>query len=74
MMIVNPLIVKRSRQRTQGLLRSVLDFVLVSSKNPGTLEHMVNPRKSDKSPIKSMVMCVWQVTRRDSMKWAKVDL
>ena len=51
----------------------MLDFVLVASKNLGLLNVMENPRKSDKIPIKSMAICVWQVMRRDGLKWLRVD-
>jgi hypothetical protein len=52
---------------------AVLDFVLVSSKNLEPLEHMGNLRESDINPIKSMVLCAWQVTGRDGLKSPKVD-
>jgi hypothetical protein len=54
-------------------VRSVLDFVVVSSKNLDLLEHDENPAKSAGNPIKSMVLCAWQVMERDGLKWLKVD-
>jgi hypothetical protein len=56
-----------------GLSRSVLVFVLVSSKNLARLGCDGNRAKSDRNPIESMVLCVWQAMRRDGLKWPKVD-
>jgi hypothetical protein len=56
-----------------GLSRFVLDFVLVSSKNLDSLGHMENPRKSDKTSIKSMVLCVLRVIGGNGLKWVKVN-
>jgi hypothetical protein len=50
--------------RRTGLFGSVLDFVLVSSKNLGTLEHVWNGLKSDRNLIKSVVLCVCQAMAR----------
>jgi hypothetical protein len=50
-----------------------VDFVLVSSKNLGVLEHLENPRKMNKKSIKSMVLRVWQVMIGVGLKSPKVD-
>jgi hypothetical protein len=59
--------------RRTGPFPTVLDFVLVSSKNLGLLTYAENVAENYISPTKSTLYWVWQVMASNGLKWLKVD-